>query len=444
MIESKNKNKIVFKNARIIDPHSGFDDKAGLIVENKVIKDFGKHLFKSDNIDDALIIDCHNNILCPGFIDLNANIGEPGEEFKENVNTASDAALASGITSIVCMPNTNPIIDQIPIIQYIEKRAKETNGVKIYASASITKNLEGEKLTEMGLLLEAGAILFSEANQVIKNTKVMKQALTYAKNFDATIMISPQDPDLSKNGVMNGGALANKLGLPGIPKVAEILQVERDIRLLENTGGKLHFFNITTKEAIIAIENAKNKELNLTCSTAPHYFTLNETAVDEWKTFAKVFPPLRSEIDREAIYNAVINDKIDIISSHHTPQDQDSKRLPFEQAEFGIIGFETLLPISLDLYFNGKMELIKLIDKLTYQPAKLLNLNSGKLKIGSPADITLIDINTPHKLKLENMISKSKNSLFDDYDGKGKILYTIVDGRIVYSDPNFKQSAEKK
>jgi dihydroorotase len=296
----------------------------------------------------------------------------------------------------------------------------------------------------MGLLLEAGAILFSEANQVIKNTKVMKQALTYAKNFDATIMISPQDPDLSKNGVMNGGALANKLGLPGIPKVAEILQVERDIRLLENTGGKLHFFNITTKEAIIAIENAKNKELNLTCSTAPHYFTLNETAVDEWKTFAKVFPPLRSEIDREAIYNALINDKIDIISSHHTPQDQDSKRLTFEQAEFGIIGFETLLPISLDLYFNGKMELIKLIDKLTYQPAKLLNLNSGKLKIGSPADITLIDINTPHKLKLENMISKSKNSLFDDYDGKGKILYTIVDGRIVYSDPNFKQSAEKK
>ncbi len=195
-----------------------------------------------------------------------------------------------GITSLVCMPDTQPVIDQIPIIEFIKKRAKETNGVKIYASASITKNLEGEKLTEMGLLLEAGAILFSEANQVIKNTKVMRQALTYAKNFDATIMISPQDPDLSKNGVMNGGALANKLGLPGIPKVAEILQVERDIRLLENTGGKLHFFNITTKEAIIAIENAKNKELNLTCSTAPHYFTLNETAVDEWKTFAKVFP----------------------------------------------------------------------------------------------------------------------------------------------------------
>lgn len=335
------------------------------------------------------------------------------------------------------MPNTDPVIDQIPIIQYIEKRAKETNGVKIYPSAAITKNLEGTQLTEMGLLLEAGAILFSEANKVISNTKVMKQALTYAKNFDATIMISPQDPDLSKNGVMNGGALANRLGLPGIPKVAEIIQIERDLRLLESTGGKLHFINITTNDAIIAILNAKNKGLNVTCSTAPHYFSLDETAVDEWKTFAKVFPPLREYEDKEAIYKAIVEDKIDIISSHHTPQDQDSKRLPFEQAEFGIIGFETLFPISLDLHTNGKMKLINLIDKLTYEPAKLLNLNTGKIKINAPADLTLIDINTPYQLILENMNSKSKNSLFDEYNVKGRILCTVVDGRIVYSEPSF-------
>ncbi len=437
MIKSKNKNKIVFQNARIIDPYTNFDDLGDLITEDKVIKDFGKNLFKDNTPEDALIIDCKEHILCPGFIDLNANIGEPGEEFKENINTASEAALASGITSIVCMPNTNPVIDQIPIIQYIEKRAKETNGVKIYPSASITKNLEGKQLTEMGLLLEAGAILFSEANNVISNTKVMKQALTYAKNFDATIMISPQDPDLSKNGVMNGGALANKLGLPGIPKVAEIIQIERDIRLLESTGGRLHFLNITTNEAIIAIENAKNKGLNLTCSTAPHYFTLDETAVDEWRTFAKVFPPLRNKNDKEAIYNALIKDKIDIITSHHSPQDQDSKRLPFEQAEFGIIGFETLFPISLNLHINGKMKLINLIDKLTYKPAKLLNLDAGKIKVNSPADLTLIDINTSQKINLEKMISKSNNSLFDEHDVKGKILCTIVDGRIVYSDSEF-------
>ncbi len=437
MIKAKNNSKLVFKNARIIDPCSGFDNLGDLIIEDRVIKDFGVNLLKNHIPDDAQIIDCERHILCPGFIDLGANIGEPGEEFKENINTASDAALASGITSIVCMPNTDPVIDQIPIIQYIEKRAKETNGVKIYPSAAITKNLEGTQLTEMGLLLEAGAILFSEANKVISNTKVMKQALTYAKNFDATIMISPQDPDLSKNGVMNGGALANRLGLPGIPKVAEIIQIERDLRLLESTGGKLHFINITTNDAIIAILNAKNKGLNVTCSTAPHYFSLDETAVDEWKTFAKVFPPLREYEDKEAIYKALVEDKIDIISSHHTPQDQDSKRLPFEQAEFGIIGFETLFPISLDLHTNGKMKLINLIDKLTYEPAKLLNLNTGKIKINAPADLTLIDINTPYQLILENMNSKSKNSLFDEYNVKGRILCTVVDGRIVYSEPSF-------
>lgn len=438
----KHPNKIIFKNARLLDPNTGLDVLGGLITKNKIIKDLGKNLFKDNTPDDALIIDCNKNILCPGFIDINANIGEPGNEYKENINTASKAALSAGITSIVCMPNTNPVIDQIPIIQYIEKRARETNGVKIYPAASITKNLEGEKLTEMGLLMEAGAILFSESNKAIKNTKIMKQALNYAKNFDATLMISPQDYDLSLNGVMNGGALASKLGLPGIPKEAEIIQIERDIRLLESTKGKLHFLNVTTNEAIIAIEEAKNKGLNLTCSTAPHYFTLDENAVDEWKTFAKVFPPLRNEEDKKSINKALLENKIDIISSHHSPQDQDSKRLPFEQAEFGTIGFETLLPVSLELYFNGKMKLINLIDKLTNQPARLLNLNSGKLKINSPADLTIIDINKSYKINLENINSKSKNSLFDDYDVKGKVLSTIVDGRILYTEPSFKYASK--
>jgi dihydroorotase len=432
------KNKIAFTNARLIDPNTGLDVIGGLLTENKIIKDFGKNLFNDSTPDDALKIDCKDNILCPGFIDINTHLREPGEEYKENINTASESALTGGITSLVCMPDTIPVIDQIPIIEFIKKRARETNGVKIFPAASITKNIEGKQLTEMGLLMEAGAILFTDANKTIKNTKIMKQALTYAKNFDALIMVSPQDYDLSINGVMNGGALASKLGLPGISKVAEIIQIERDLRLLENTGGRLHFLNITTHEAILAIEKAKNRGLKVTCSTAPHYFTLTEEAVDEWKTFAKVFPPLRKEEDRKSIYNSLINNKIDIISSHHSPQDQDSKRLPFEQAEFGIVGLETLLPISLDLHFNGNMKLIDLIDKITNQPAKLLNLDVGKLKIDSPADLTIIDINYSNKIKLESMKSKSKNSLFDDYDSKGKILCTIIDGRIVFKSAEFK------
>jgi len=431
-------NKIAFINARIIDPDSGLDCLGELLVQNKLIKDVGRNLFNGSTPTDHLIVDCKKNILCPGLIDMCSHLREPGEEYKENIESASKAALAGGITGMICMPDTNPIIDQISVIEFIARRARETNGVKIYPSASVTKGLEGINLTEIGLLQEAGAILFTEGNKALSNTKIMKQALEYAKTFGALIMQHAQDKDLSANGVMNSGALASKLGLPGISKIAEIIQVEKDLRLIENTGGKIHFINITTKEAIVAISKAKNKGLNVSCSTSPHYFTSNEDSVDEWKTFAKVTPPLRNEEDRKYVFKALINNDIDLITSHHSPQDQDSKRVPFEQAEFGIIGLETLLPLSMQLHFKGKMQIIDIIDKLSNKPAKLLDLKSGKLKKHSPADILIFDPNYSYKLNIDKMKSKSKNSLYDNYNVTGKVLATIVDGKLMYKSSKFK------
>jgi len=434
----KEHNKIAFINARIVDPDSGLDGLGELIVHNKLIKDVGRNLLNGSIPEDHLIINCKNNILCPGLIDMCSHLREPGEEYKENIESASKAALSGGITSMICMPDTNPIIDQISVIEFIARRARETNGVKIFPSASVTKGLQGKELTEIGLLQEAGAILFTEGDQALSNTKIMKQALEYAKTFDALIVQHPQDKDLSANGAMNSGALASKLGLPGISKVAEIIQVEKDLRLIENTGGKIHFINITTKEAILAINKAKKNGLNVSCSTSPHYFNSTEDSVDEWKTFAKVTPPLRKEEDRKYIFDALINRNIDLITSHHSPQDQDSKRIPFEQAEFGIIGLETLLPLSMELHFKGKMQIIDIIDKLSNKPAKLLNLKSGMLKKNYPADILIFDPNYSYKLNIDKIKSKSKNTLYENYNMRGKVLATIVDGRLMYKSSKFK------
>ena len=431
-------NKLAFVNARLLDPKSGMDTIGKILIENKIIKSIITNKTNKSIPKGYKIIDCKRYVLCPGLIDICAHLREPGEEYKENIESASNSALAGGITSIVCMPDTNPIIDQISVIEFIARRARETNGVKIYPAASITKGLKGEQLTEMGLLQEAGAILFTEGNKAISNTKIMQQALDYANNFNALIIQHPQDIHLAKNGVMNSGPLASKLGLPGISKIAEIIQIEKDIRLLENTGGKLHFLNITTKESVEVINKARNNGLNISCSTSPHYFTLNENAVDEWKTFAKVTPPLRSENDRKFLFNAITKNKINLITSHHSPQDQDNKRVPFEQAEFGIIGLESLLPLCLKLHFDGKMKLIDVIDKVTYQPAKLLNLKSGSLKQDYPADICIFDPNHKYKLNIDRMKSKSKNSLFEDYEVRGKVIATVVDGRIVYKSSEIK------
>ena len=434
IIKKINSNKLAFINAHLIDPYNQLDGMGGLLTQGKKIADVGLSLFKNKIPNDATIIDCQKHILAPGIVDMRARLGEPGNEHKETIPTASNAALSGGITSLVSMPDSIPIVDQISVVEFITRRARETNGVKIFPSAAITKNLEGKKLTEMGLLTEAGAVLFTDANKAVSNSKMMQQALTYSDNFNILLMQHPEEINLAEGGVMNSGSLSTRLGLPGISRVSEIIQIERDIRLVENTGGKVHFSNITTKESIDIIVKAKKRGLKISCSTAPQYFLLNEEAVGQWRTFAKVSPPLRTESDRKAVYKAIINGQIDAINSDHNPHDQDSKRLPFEQAAPGIIGLETLLQLSLRLVHHGNMKLIHLLDRLTSAPAKIMGLEVGCLSKNTAADIVIFDPYSDQFIDPKEFNSKSHNCPFEQEVVKGKIIATLVDGRIVFQN----------
>ena len=441
IIRKKNLNKLAFVNAHIIDPCTKMDGIGTLLTQGKKIAQVGVGLSKNQIPNDATIIDCKKNILAPGIIDIRARLGEPGNEHKETITSASNAALSGGITSLVSMPDSDPIVDQISVVEFIARRARETNGVKIFPAASISKNLEGKKLTEMGLLLEAGVVLFTDANRSIGNSKMMHQALTYSDNFNILLMQHPEENNLSEGGAMNSGSLSTRLGLPGISRLSEIIQIERDIRLLENTGGKLHFSNISTKESVDIIVKAKKRGLNISCSTAPHYFLLNEEAVGQWRTFAKVSPPLRNEYDRKAIYKAIIKGDIDAIISDHSPHDQDSKRLPFELAASGIIGLETLLQLSLKLVHQGNMKLIDLLERLTYTPSKIIGLELGRLTKNTAADIIIFDPNQKEIIDPRKFKSKSRNCPFEKEPVKGKILATVVDGRIAFQNKSQKMIA---
>ncbi|SVB93088.1 uncharacterized protein METZ01_LOCUS245942, partial [marine metagenome] len=335
-------------------------------------------MFNEGVPEEILVVDCEGHCLAPGLVDIRAHLREPGAEHKENLSTASHAAAAGGITSIVCMPNTDPVIDQIALIEFIARRARETSTVKIYPAAAITKNLDGEELTEIGLLLQAGAVAFSDADRAVANSLVMRRALAYACTFDALIMQHPEEPSLSK-GVMNDGELATRLGLLGIPVVAETIIVERDIRLVELTGARYHVSHLSTGDAAHVVRSAKERGLPVTSAVAAHHFALNENAVADYRTFAKVSPPLRGEDDRLAVVSALADGTIDVIVSDHAPHDQDSKRVPFAQAANGIIGLETMFPLALELYHNEQIGLLDLLAKMTINPAKLVGLEAGEL-----------------------------------------------------------------
>lgn len=429
-----NKKMVSYVNARLLDPSQGFDALGGVLTSGKIIIEAKPNLFNNEPIpEESEIIDCKGAVIAPGLVDMRAHLREPGEEYKETLSSASNAAAAGGITSIVCMPNTKPVIDQISVVEFIARRARETSAVKIFPCASISMGIEGKKLTEMGMLKEAGVIAFSDAHKPLSNSLLMSRALKYSNTHGTLIIQHPEDKELALGGVMNNGPLATRLGLPGIPREAEIIQVQRDIKLLEMSGGKLHFSHVSTSDSIEAIALAQNKGLEVSCSTAPHYFTLNENEIGEWRTFAKVSPPLRSENDRLAIVKGIEDGVISCIASDHAPHDSDSKRLPFEQASPGIIGLESLLPLSLKLCNeNNKISLSELIASLTINPSKLLHLPSGTLSKNAPADLVIFDPDIPVTLSAENMLSKSKNAPYDNFPAFGKVLRTVIDGRTIY------------
>jgi len=428
--------KTALINATLVDPSQKINKKGSLLIENKNIAKiiFNNNQFSDQNYN---IINCKGLILCPGFVDIKCHLRVPGQEHKENLSYASKSAASAGITSLVCMPNTDPIIDNISIVELIHRKAKKESDVKIYSTASITKELKGKDITEIGLLKEAGAVGFTDAIKAVDDTTVMLRALKYANAFDALIMQHPEEQSLAKGGSMNDGLLATKLGVKGIPIEAEVLQVDRDIRLAEMTNSKLHFFNITTSLALQSIQSAQIRGSKITCSTSPHYFNLTEEDIRKWRTYAKVSPPLRDKKNMESVKTAIVNDIISCISSDHSPHDTDSKRLPFEIASSGIIGFESLLPLTLKLIKDKKLPLTNLVKLLSYNPSKILNLNVGTLKKGSPADLVVFDPNKKIKLSSELIKSKSNNYPYENLNAEGKVMLTIVDGKIIYNARSF-------
>ncbi len=430
--------RIAYLNARLLDPASGLDQLGALLTEDGKIADFGPGLFSGGVPEGIECVDLSGLCLAPGLVDMRVSVGEPGAEHKETILTVSRAAAAGGVTALACLPNSDPPLDTVSSIEFIARRAREVRLVKIFAQAALTRRLEGRELTEMGLLSEAGAVAFTDGIKAVADAKVMHRALSYSTTFDLLIVQHPEEPSLAAGGMMNRGEIATRLGLAGISPLAEVLMIERDLRLVEATGARYHVAHVSTREGVEVIRRAKAKGIRVTCDTAPHYFALTETDVGDYRTFAKVSPPLRCEMDRRGIVEGLADGTIDAIASDHAPHDADSKRVPFAAAAFGVIGVETLLALTLGLVHKGQLPLMTALRALTCRPADVLRLPKGlgRLEKGGPADLVAFDLDRPWVVDAEKCLSKSKNSPFDGVPVAGLAMRTVVDGRAVFIRDN--------
>ncbi|MBT7355104.1 MAG: dihydroorotase [Rhodospirillaceae bacterium] len=422
--------KTAYINARLLDPATGLDTSGTLVTDGESIADFGEKVKAPKG---AKTIDCQGKCLMPGLVDMRVQLREPGEEYKGTLESAGRAATEGGVTTMVCLPNTTPVIDDISVLEFVARRARKLGLAKVYPYGAVTKGLAGEELAEMGMLAEAGALAFTDGIHAISDARMMSRALSYAANFGLIIVQHAEEPSLAAGGCMTGGETATRLGLSGIPAAAEVIMVERDIRLVRMTGGRLHFAHVSTSDAIDTIRAAKAEGLAITCDTAPPYFALNETAIGDYRTFAKVSPPLRGEDDRQAVIEGIRDGTIDVIASDHRPQDQDSKRLPFVQAEPGIVGLETLLPLTLALHRHEGISLLDLVQRMTSAPGNLLRMKEGRLAAGLPADLLIFDPDHEWTVDAANLKSRSKNTPFDTFAMQGIAVCTIVGGRHVHS-----------
>ncbi len=423
---------LLLADARLVDPASGRDERGGLLVVDGVVRALGSGVKPGDAPENAEIVQCRGRILAPGLVDLRAFIGEPGESHRETIASASRAAAAGGVTTIVCMPETNPPVDDPAVVDFLLARARDTAIVRVHPMAAITKNLGGTEMAEIGLLKEAGAVAFGDGARTITSARVLRRALTYARDFGALLVHHTEDPDLAGGGVMNEGELASRLGLPGRTHAAEATILERDIRLVRLTGGRYHAALVTCRDSIDIIAAAKAEGLPVTCSTSINHIALNENDVGDYRTFLKLSPPLRTEADRQALVAAVAEGTIDCVVSDHNPQDVEQKRQPFAEAADGAIGLETMLVAGLRLVHQGEIALPALLRAMSTRPAEILGLPGGSLRAGAPADLVLIDPDVPWVLDAATLRSKSKNTPFDEARFQGRALRTIVAGRTVY------------
>jgi dihydroorotase len=420
-----------FLNARLVDPASGKDEPGGLLVKDGVIADLGGHL-RRNAPERSKVIDCKGHVLCPGLVDMQVFTGEPGQEHRETLKTASQAAAGGGVTTVVVMPDTEPVIDQVALVDFIQRRARDNAAVNVHVMAAMTRGLKGQDMTEIGLLKRAGAIAFTNGKTSVANTRVMRNVLLYAKDFGALIVHHTEDPYLTEGTVMNAGEVATRLGLPGVNKAAETIVLERDVRLVEITGGRYHAAAISCAESLAVVRAAKAKSLPVTCGVSINHLTLNENDIGPYRTFFRLKPPLRSESDRTALVRALAGGDIDVIVSSHDPQDADTKRHPFAEAADGAIGLETLLAAALRLVHNGEIGLLPLLRAMTINPARLLGLPSGRLEKGAPADLILVDLGQPWVVDKALLKARSKNSPFDESKMQGRVLTTMVAGNTVY------------